>query len=81
MNGVSHFLEHLFFRGSEGWPDTVAMNAAVESAGGSLNGITARDHGCYFTPIHPGRASGPGSPSSATSSAGRSCARWRSSAR
>jgi predicted Zn-dependent peptidase len=52
-NGVSHFLEHLFFRGSVGFPDTVAMNAAVESAGGSLNGITARDHGCYFTPIHP----------------------------
>jgi predicted Zn-dependent peptidase len=54
VNGISHFLEHLFFRGSVGWPDTVAMNAAVESAGGSLNGITARDHGCYFTPIHPG---------------------------
>jgi predicted Zn-dependent peptidase len=54
LNGISHFLEHLFFRGSEGWPDTVAMNAAVEAAGGSLNGITARDHGCYFTPIHPG---------------------------
>ncbi|HEY5677960.1 MAG TPA: pitrilysin family protein, partial [Myxococcales bacterium] len=54
VNGVSHFLEHLFFRGSEAWPDTVAMNAAVESAGGNLNGITARDHGCYYTPIHPG---------------------------
>ena len=53
-NGVSHFLEHLFFRGSKAWPDTVAMNAAVESAGGSLNGITARDHGCYYTPIHAG---------------------------
>jgi predicted Zn-dependent peptidase len=53
-NGISHFLEHLFFRGSEGWPDTVAMNAAVESVGGNLNGITARDHGCYYTPIHPG---------------------------
>ncbi len=52
VNGVSHFLEHLFFRGSEAWPDTVAMNAAVESAGGNLNGITARDHGCYYTPIH-----------------------------
>lgn len=51
-NGVSHFLEHLFFRGSHDWPDTVAMNAAVESAGGNLNGITARDHGCYYTPIH-----------------------------
>ena len=22
-NGVSHFLEHLFFRGTEGWPDTI----------------------------------------------------------
>ena len=38
---------------SRAWPDTVRMNAVVESAGGSLNGITARDHGCYFTPIHP----------------------------
>ena len=52
-NGVSHLLEHLFFRGSRGWPDTVAMNEAVERAGGSLNGVTARDHGCYYTPIHP----------------------------
>jgi predicted Zn-dependent peptidase len=53
VNGVSHFLEHLLFRGSEGWPDSVAMNAAVEAAGGNLNGVTARDHGCYYTPIHP----------------------------
>jgi len=52
-NGVSHLLEHLFFRGSKGWPDSVAMNAAVEAVGGNLNGVTARDHGCYYTPIHP----------------------------
>jgi predicted Zn-dependent peptidase len=52
-SGVSHFLEHLLFRGSEGWPDSVAMNAAVEAVGGNLNGVTARDHGCYYTPIHP----------------------------
>jgi predicted Zn-dependent peptidase len=54
VNGVSHLLEHLFFRGSAGWPDSVAMNAAVEAAGGNLNGVTARDHGCFFTPIHAG---------------------------
>ncbi len=53
-NGVSHLLEHLLFRGSEGFPDSAAMNAAVEAAGGNLNGLTARDHGCYYTPIHPG---------------------------
>ncbi len=52
-NGVSHFLEHLFFRGSEGFPDGRAMNALVEDAGGSLNGVTTRDHGYYYTPIHP----------------------------
>ncbi|NOK02573.1 MULTISPECIES: pitrilysin family protein [Myxococcus] len=52
-NGVSHYLEHLFFRGSEGWPDTVKMNAAVEEVGGNLNGVTTRDHGYYYTPIHP----------------------------
>ena len=53
VNGVSHFLEHLFFRGSAGWPDSVAMNAAIEAVGGNLNAVTARDHGCYYTPIHP----------------------------
>jgi predicted Zn-dependent peptidase len=52
-NGVSHFLEHLFFRGSAGWPDTVKMNAAVEEVGGNLNGVTTRDHGYYYTPAHP----------------------------
>src|SRR4051794_23829692 len=52
-NGVSHFLEHLFFRGSARYPDTVEMNALVEEMGGNLNGATTRDHGYYYTPIHP----------------------------
>jgi predicted Zn-dependent peptidase len=54
-NGVSHFLEHLFFRGSEGHPEGRAMNALVEECGGSLNGVTTRDHGYYFSPLHPSR--------------------------
>ena len=52
-NGISHFLEHMFFRGSERFPDSAAMNARVEAAGGDLNGITMRDQGFYYTPIHP----------------------------
>ncbi|MHB8876895.1 MAG: M16 family metallopeptidase [Myxococcaceae bacterium] len=52
-NGVSHYLEHMFFRGSARYPDTVKMNSLVEDAGGNLNGITTRDHGYYFTPVHP----------------------------
>ncbi|MGZ6143062.1 MAG: M16 family metallopeptidase [Myxococcales bacterium] len=54
-NGVSHFLEHLFFRGSEGFSDGRSMNALVEDCGGALNGVTTRDHGYYFSPIHPSR--------------------------
>ena len=54
-NGVSHFLEHLFFRGSHGFPDGRSMNALVEDCGGALNGVTTRDHGYYFSPVHPSR--------------------------
>ncbi len=52
-NGVSHFLEHLFFRGSHRHKDTVKMNAQVEAVGGNLNGITTRDCSYYYTPCHP----------------------------
>ena len=52
-NGVSHFLEHMFFRGSRRFPDTTVMNGLIEDAGGSLNGITMRDQSLYYTPIHP----------------------------
>src|SRR3981081_1485137 len=52
-NGVSHFLEHLFFRGSQGYAHGRAMNALVEDCGGGLNGVTTRDHGYYFSPVHP----------------------------
>jgi predicted Zn-dependent peptidase len=52
-NGVSHFLEHLFFRGCERFPDGRGLNTRIEDVGGSLNGVTARDHGYYYTPIHP----------------------------
>ncbi|GAC1346905.1 MAG: pitrilysin family protein [Myxococcales bacterium] len=52
-NGVSHFLEHLFFRGSAGNPEGRALNARVEDEGGNLNGVTTRDHGYYYTPFHP----------------------------
>lgn len=52
-NGATHFLEHMFFRGSERFPDTVRMNSMVEDVGGNLNGVTTRDQCYYFTPVHP----------------------------
>lgn len=52
-NGVSHFLEHLFFRGSERFPDSHAMHGRIEDVGGNLNGYTMRDQGLYYTSLHP----------------------------
>src|SRR5438876_7892038 len=54
-NAVAHLLEHLCCRGSEGYPDGRTLNALVEDCGGSLNGVTTRDHGYYFSPVHPER--------------------------
>lgn len=51
-NGVSHLLEHLFFRGSHRYPDSVRMNAAVEAVGGNLNGVTMRDSSYFYSPVH-----------------------------
>src|SRR5439155_1585084 len=44
---------------SEGYPDGRTMNALVEDCGGSLNGVTTRDHGYYFSPVHPERLETP----------------------
>jgi len=52
-NGISHFLEHMFFRGCEGFPDSTALNAAMEDYGGVLDGFTSRDSSSYHTTVHP----------------------------
>jgi predicted Zn-dependent peptidase len=53
VNGVSHFLEHAFFRGSKRFPSTFALNVAAEDVGGSLNASTGRESSAYYTPFHP----------------------------
>ncbi len=52
-NGLSHFLEHMFFRGAEGYADSTALNAAMEDLGGYLDGFTTRDHSGYQSTVHP----------------------------
>lgn len=52
-NGLSHFLEHMFFRGCEGYANSTALNAAMEDLGGHLDGYTTRDHSAYPVTVHP----------------------------
>jgi predicted Zn-dependent peptidase len=43
-NGLSHFLEHMLFRGTERHPSSLALNTAIESLGSTLHAETGRDY-------------------------------------
>ena len=45
--GISHFLEHLLFKGTTR-RNTRQITAAVEGVGGYLNAFTTEDHTCYY---------------------------------
>ncbi len=48
INGVSHFLEHLFFKGAKKYPDTRAVSEAIDSVGGEFNAFTGKDYTGYY---------------------------------
>jgi predicted Zn-dependent peptidase len=50
--GISHFLEHLFFKGTE--QRTAAQIAEeIDAVGGVLNAFTGKEHTCYFAKVLP----------------------------
>ncbi len=53
--GLTHLLEHMLFRGSRGYPDTLRLARAIERHGGALQASTWRDHTQISTPLHPSR--------------------------
>jgi predicted Zn-dependent peptidase len=54
--GLSHFLEHMLFRGTLDYPTTLELEAAFESIGGSVNAATDSDSTCFYSRIHPEKA-------------------------
>jgi predicted Zn-dependent peptidase len=50
LHGVSHFLEHVLFKGT---PRRTAeqISAAIESVGGELNAYTAKEHTCFYVRV------------------------------
>ena len=41
--GVSHFLEHLLFKGTKNWPTAKAVSEALEGVGGVMNASTDKE--------------------------------------
>jgi predicted Zn-dependent peptidase len=50
QNGISHFIEHLLFKGTE--RRTAAQIAEeMDAIGGVLNAFTAKEHTCYYAKV------------------------------
>ncbi|MEO8703571.1 MAG: pitrilysin family protein [Kofleriaceae bacterium] len=52
-NGLSHFVEHMLFRGTEKHPTSLALNTAVERLGSTLHAETGRDYTLFQLGLEP----------------------------
>jgi predicted Zn-dependent peptidase len=51
--GLSHFLEHMLFRGTREFPSNLELETAFEAIGGCVNATTDEESTCYFSRVHP----------------------------
>ncbi|MEZ4363435.1 MAG: pitrilysin family protein [Kofleriaceae bacterium] len=54
-SGLSHFVEHMLFRGTERHPTSLALNTAVEELGSTLHAETGRDYTLFQMALEPSR--------------------------
>jgi predicted Zn-dependent peptidase len=47
-NGLSHYIEHMLFKGTAKRPDAALISSAIEGAGGGLNAYTTKEITCYW---------------------------------
>jgi len=48
LNGISHFLEHMFFKGTKKRPTTLDISKALDSVGASYNAFTGEEHTGFY---------------------------------
>lgn len=48
LNGISHFLEHMLFKGTKKYPEQAQIAMAIEGVGGQLNAWTDQDHTAFW---------------------------------
>ncbi len=53
QKGITHFLEHVLFRGNGKYNNSLEMNRTFESWGGSLNAYTTREYMYFYGRLHP----------------------------
>ncbi len=53
INGISHFLEHMFFKGTKKRPNTLAISEALDRVGGEYNAFTSQEIMVYYAKVAP----------------------------
>jgi predicted Zn-dependent peptidase len=51
INGISHLLEHLFFKGTKNRPTTMKIAEPLDAVGGAYNAFTGEDYTGYFAKV------------------------------
>lgn len=51
LAGVSHFVEHMLFKGSTQYPDAMAVAESIEGIGGDLNAATDKEVTMYWARV------------------------------
>jgi predicted Zn-dependent peptidase len=51
INGISHFLEHMFFKGTKIRPNTLKISEAIDSIGGEYNAFTSKEITGFYTKV------------------------------
>jgi len=51
-NGISHFLEHMVFKGTEKRPTTLAISSVLDSIGGEFNAFTTKESTGYYAKVN-----------------------------
>ena len=50
-NGLSHYIEHMLFKGTERRKNSIEIAEAIEGAGGVLNAYTSQEVTCYWNQV------------------------------
>jgi len=51
IRGISHFLEHMFFKGAEKYKNTKEVSEAIDSVGGEFNAFTGKEYAGYYVKV------------------------------
>lgn len=51
INGIAHFLEHMFFKGGERYPTPRSVAEAIDGVGGTFNAFTGEEYVGYYIKV------------------------------